>query len=167
MSESDSAEISYSSYIRPNRGGKYYSSTQQPLQATPYQPLSTSVVYPTYIPLPTVPPTSTPLGSPGWIGPGGGCKLWNYLSSSDLGNEICVYGKVVKFYATEEYGQIIRFSEEPGTFMVRGRNYVFDDIERGKCIAVRGIIQSANNQYLYVDIDDQQTTFSKLEVCSN
>ena len=76
------------------------------------------------------------------------------------GRSTCVYGRVVRVYEAAPYGQIIRFSAQPGDFLVRGENYYFEGVYVGQCVMLEGTIyQSAS--YLYMDIDDLSTELAE------
>lgn len=87
------------------------------------------------------------------------CIEWLQVTDSHIGKRICVYGKIVKINTTDVYIQIIRFSEHAGTFLVRGRDYLFDGIARGDCVAVVGRVAKYGS-YLYMNTDHGTELYS-------
>ena len=79
------------------------------------------------------------------------CLRWDRVTDANIGPSRCAYGEVVKFYSTEQYAQIVRFSDEAGTFLLRGRDYYFEGLKRGDCVAATGDIARDGN-YLYMEI---------------
>jgi hypothetical protein len=82
------------------------------------------------------------------------------VTDAQVGSIECVYGTVVKIQSTSTYVQIIRFSNEAGTFLVRGRIYYFQDLHRGDCVRVDGLVQR-DGGYLLIETD-QDTTHLRL-----
>jgi hypothetical protein len=79
------------------------------------------------------------------------CIRWDRVSDIYKGQQICVYGEIVKSYSTDVYSQLIRFSDHAGTFLLRGEYYYFEGIVRGDCVATIGVVQR-DGGYLYMDI---------------
>jgi energy-coupling factor transporter ATP-binding protein EcfA2 len=80
------------------------------------------------------------------------CLNWNSINGIHRGKELCVYGTIVKVGGTIKYPIIIRFSEEPGAFMIRGpyRGFV---ATKGQCIKAEGVVMK-DITYLYMDTEE-------------
>ncbi len=141
------------------------SASESPTSNTYYSPTATKVVRPT-----VRAPTSTPNRSQTTVAATqtavnrnntstnylSDCIWWNQVAKTHVGKQICVYGMIYKIQTTEQYIQIIRFSDNAGTFLVRGENFLFDGVDSGICVKVIGTVQNANGSYLYMD-----TTYTK------
>jgi hypothetical protein len=79
------------------------------------------------------------------------CILWSDVTDAHIGSEICVYGRVVKLAETGVYAQIVRFSDEAGTFLLKSRWYTYLGLARGHCVAAVGYI-SRDGNYLAMEI---------------
>ncbi|MFC2052833.1 HIRAN domain-containing protein [Chloroflexota bacterium] len=90
---------------------------------------------------PTERPTSTP-----------SCLHWKSVTGIHVGNHVCVYGRIVKIGVTTKYPVIIRFSEEPGSFMIRGQYRGFA-ATKGQCIKAEGVVMT-DITYLYMDTEE-------------
>jgi hypothetical protein len=113
----------------------------------------------TQIPSLTYVPTTVPSHTPTSIL--SNCKFWSSLTNSDVGNSLCVYGRVVKIYSTDQYRQIIRFSNNAGTFLIWDQND-FYGVSVDNCLAAIGIIhQNASSLYMYIS----GTTFYEYSGC--
>jgi hypothetical protein len=77
-----------------------------------------------------------------------------------------VYGQVVRVYSADPYIQIIRFSSQPGEFLLLGEFYYIDGIAVGQCVAVEGVVRQSSS-YLYMPIDDALKWTSGLSWCDN
>jgi len=104
--------------------------------------IPTSTPIPTLINIPTMVPTNTEILP--------NCILWSSLTSADVGNSRCIYGRIVKIYSTDVYRQIIRFSVNAGTFLIWDRN-VSKEVSVNQCIAAEGYIhQDASELYMEI-----------------
>lgn len=108
---------------------------------TTINPTVTQYQLPTSIP--TILPTSNfPEPSPTAIGIS--CVPWSTLTSSDVGYRRCVFGRIVKIYSAGDLAtQILRFSNDTGTFMIvaQGRgNPGYSGIQVGQCYAAVGYV---------------------------
>jgi hypothetical protein len=103
------------------------------------------ILYPTALPTDTISntPTSTLLN----------CILWSNLNNSDVNLSECVYGRVVKIYSTDQLAQIIRFSNEAGTFLIWSQYKYFPDVHINDCVAAVGYINQ-NVSEMYMDIEN-------------
>jgi hypothetical protein len=128
-----------------------------------YRPTSTSFPTPTHVITIALLPTATYISSPivlptstVW-----NCTLWSDLTNSDVGFSRCVYGRVVKVYSTDQYRQIIRFSNDAGTFLIWDQNDFFGVIV-GDCLAAEGTVhQNASSLFMYIS----GTTFKRVDGC--
>lgn len=68
------------------------------------------------------------------------CYRWDQVDDSYMGTRICVYGKIVKLQETGSYAQIVRFSDEAGTFMLWSKWFTYLGLERGRCVAAFGVL---------------------------
>ena len=89
------------------------------------------------------------------------CILWSSLTKYDVGSSRCVYGRVVKTYGTDQYQQIIRFSNSGGTFLIWDHN-ASHKVSLGDCIAAEGLIHQDPSE-LYMNISG--TTFYQYTKC--
>ncbi|NIM95048.1 MAG: DnaJ domain-containing protein [Anaerolineales bacterium] len=92
------------------------------------------------------------------------CIRWNKVSSMHVGRSICVYGRIVRIYEMGQYNQIVRFTDQPGAFLLRGEYYYFKDLRRDLCIAVVGTIERSES-YLFINIDDPGTQLYEYSDC--
>lgn len=87
------------------------------------------------------------------------CLRWDQVNDAHVESRNCVYGTIVKYCDSPPYKQIIRFSDEAGTFLLRAKYKYVNGIQRGECIHVKGmIIKTAG--YLCIDLDDPTTEVS-------
>lgn len=126
-------------------------------------PLDTSAAAPPYSPAQqSSPPTAVPTRSATSRSsatrtpvptsqPSPTCIAWDRVSDSHIGRTLCVYGRIVKQYETEQYAHIVRFSEEAGTFLLRGRYNYYIGLERSQCVAAISTVYRDGN-YLYMEI---------------
>ncbi len=107
------------------------------------------------VPTPIILPTTTPSAT------SSNCILWSSLTRNDVGNTVCVFGRIVDIYNAGEYKQIIRFSREAGTFLIWDReSYV--NLSVWQCIKATGIVhQDASELFMYVS----ETEFEQYSDC--
>jgi hypothetical protein len=79
------------------------------------------------------------------------CIRWDEVKDRHIGHRICVYGVIVKLQETSNYAQIVRFSEEAGTFLIKSRWFTYVGINRGDCVKAEGTIIRDGN-YLSMEI---------------
>jgi hypothetical protein len=89
------------------------------------------------------------------------CIPWSALTRNDVGDSVCVFGRIVDIYSAGEYKEIIRFSREAGTFLIWDReSYV--NLEVWQCIKATGIVhQDASELFMYVS----ETEFEQYSDC--
>lgn len=68
------------------------------------------------------------------------CIRWDQINDSHIGTELCVYGRVVKLQESDVYAQIVRFSDEAGTFLLWSEWFTFLGLTRGDCVAAVGYL---------------------------
>lgn len=68
------------------------------------------------------------------------CIRWDKVRDRHIGHRICVYGVIVKLQETSNYAQIVRFSDEAGTFLIKSRWFTYVGIKRGDCVKAEGTI---------------------------
>ena len=90
---------------------------------------------------PTERPTSTP-----------SCINWKSVKGIHVRKQVCVYGRIAKIGGTTKYPVIFRFSEEPGTFLIRGP-YIGFTGSKGQCIKAEGVVRK-DVTYLYMDTEE-------------
>lgn len=74
------------------------------------------------------------------------CIRWDQVNESHFGpTKICVYGRIVKLQESERYAQIVRFSDEAGTFMLWSEWFTYLGLDRGKCVAAVGYLTREGN----------------------
>jgi len=80
------------------------------------------------------------------------CLYWKSMTGIHERKQVCVYGRIAKIGGSTKYPVIIRFSEEPGTFMIRGpyRGFI---ATKGQCIKAEGVVMK-DITYLYMDTED-------------
>lgn len=81
------------------------------------------------------------------------CIPWYSVNDSYLNTYICVCGEVVKLYQTQQYAQFIRFSNEAGTFLIRGADRYFGDVSVGDLVCFFGPLRRDGN-YLYMEVSE-------------
>ena len=79
------------------------------------------------------------------------CIRWSDVSMSDIGKHVCVYGEIKKIETTNQYAQIIRFSNTGGSFVLLGENSWYDRIYIGRCIAAKGKVFISKERILAMD----------------
>lgn len=79
------------------------------------------------------------------------CIRWDKVRDRHIGHRICVYGVIVKLQETSNYAQIVRFSDEAGTFLIKSRWFTYVGIKRGDCVKAEGTIRRDGN-YLSMEI---------------
>jgi hypothetical protein len=84
------------------------------------------------------------------------CVHWASVSNNDVGHTRCVFGEIVKLYSSGNDVQIIRFSIEAGTFMVKSEYYYFPNISVGDCVSLEGVVQRDASS-LFMDINENST----------
>ena len=80
------------------------------------------------------------------------CIIWSSINKMKLGKSICVFGKINKIGSTTQYPIIIRFSDELGTFLIRGPSSKNPE-PRCTCVKVEGILRQ-DITYLYMNTND-------------
>ena len=133
------------------------SSSSSPTTASPIPSLTVRTLPPTRIP--TVRSSIYREGTVGSALTGDSCYSWDQVTDRLIGSLVCVYGTVVKLYDTDNYAQIIRFSEDAGTFLIRGTHYYFEEVRRGDCVMVQGVVRRDGN-YLLMVTDEDSTRLS-------
>ena len=74
------------------------------------------------------------------------CTPWDQINDSMMGlRGICVYGRIVKLQESERYAQIVRFSNEAGTFMLWSEWFTYLGLDRGMCVAAVGFLTRQGN----------------------
>lgn len=69
------------------------------------------------------------------------CIPWDRIDDSMMGLQgICVYGRITKLQETERYPQIVRFSNEAGTFMLWSEWFTYLGLQPGMCVAAVGFL---------------------------
>ena len=113
-------------------------------------PISTStpIPYPTSTPIPI---QFSPIPTITTIFDSMNCISWENLTKEDVGFTRCVYGRIKKIYSSGDYLQIIRFSENAGTFLVWDKTFYFKGISIGDCVAFNGTIKKDATS-LFMDI---------------
>jgi uncharacterized protein YdeI (BOF family) len=91
------------------------------------------------------PPTDTPTKTPSLFN-------WQSLQEKHVGLKLSIYGKIVKVNSTPKYPVIVHFSDQQGTFLIRG-SYMGFDFTPNQCIEVKGKIKE-DITYLYMDTND-------------
>ena len=90
-------------------------------------------------------PTERPTNAPS-------CLNWKSVTGIHDRKQVCVYGRIAKIGGTTKYPVIIRFSEEPGAFMIRGPYRGFD-ATKGQCIKAEGVVLK-DITFLYMDTEE-------------
>ena len=69
------------------------------------------------------------------------CIPWDQVDDSMMGRMgLCVYGRIIKLQETERYPQIVRFSNEAGTFMLWSEWFTYLGLQPGMCVAAVGFL---------------------------
>ena len=80
-----------------------------------------------------------------------GCIFWSQVNNSHLGKEICVYGYAKRWYSTDDFATVVRFSEDPNDFFLIDVIYVYDDFGPGSCVKTYGQVQKMGER-LYINM---------------
>jgi hypothetical protein len=86
--------------------------------------------------------------------PASNCINWLQVSTSMVGQKICVYGTVYSLYATEQAATRIKFTEKPNTFFLYDSNRVYPDLKQGDCVVAKEILQLFNNTIPYMAVSN-------------
>jgi hypothetical protein len=109
--------------------------------AIPATPIQTNTIKPLFN------PTNTKTIDNRFIG----CTDWRLIGDTDRNINKCVTGYIVNIYKTVPYVQIIRFSIQPGTFLIKSREYYFPNLQIGECIAGFGYVyRDASTFYMEI-----------------
>jgi hypothetical protein len=124
------------------------------VQAVPAHPTQVSTntkAVSTPVLIPTIPPAATQ----------NHCILWSLLTRNDVGDTVCVFGRIVDIYSAGQYKEIIRFSRDAGTFLIwDSESYV--NLTVWQCITATGIVHQDASE-LYMDIEG--TIFAEYKDC--
>ncbi len=80
------------------------------------------------------------------------CVRWDLISSSDIGDYLCVYGTVKEMDSNAYYATIIRFSQAPSKLIFVDAKYNYPDLSSGDCVMVKGTIMQLESN-LAIDIN--------------
>ena len=92
----------------------------------------------------------------------GRCVRWSMMNDKYIGNKKCIYGIVYDTFKTDEYDQIVLFSEQQGSLQLRGKSVYFEGVNPGMCLAAEGMIQGSA-ELLYMNL--AQTRLYYFETC--
>jgi multisubunit Na+/H+ antiporter MnhC subunit len=83
------------------------------------------------------------------------CMNWHKVSESYIGLVRCVSGTVLGVGTSNEFQQVIYFSEQKDKLVLIGRNEIYEDINAGMCIAIVGVIEEAEG-ILFMNLEKSQ-----------
>jgi hypothetical protein len=81
------------------------------------------------------------------------CIEWRQVSRVHLGKEICMRGIAKRWYTTDNFATVIRFTENPKDFFVVDSAYIYEDFGPGSCFQAVGIIDEMGDR-LYMEVTD-------------
>ena len=117
---------------------------------TPPPPTPTEIPSPTATikPTPTINRTATARSRATQTAEANPCIRWDEVDDSYFAaNPICVYGRIVKLQESERYPQIVRFSNEAGTFLLWSEWFTYLGLEPGMCVAAVGYLTRDGNLF--------------------
>jgi len=121
------------------------------------QPTATQLL-PTAAVLPTFPPaTPVPQGTPGEPQIAN-CLGWDEVTAEDVGQTLCVYGDLRRWFAADEIPFVALFSEERGTFAIVDREGIHYEVQPGSCIMVTGEVELMAGTRPFIDADGTPLT---------
>jgi hypothetical protein len=95
------------------------------------------------------------------------CIPFEILSQEMVGEEVCVYGEIVKWTSGAGYAAVYRFAEEEDFFLVRSLKYYIPGYEEGDCIGAVGEIQW-NGSYYFIEFgeDRDEVIMGEVDYCN-
>lgn len=105
---------------------------------------------PTEEPSPEPPPTETavPVAS-------GACRPWQDITIEDVGEELCAYGTVKRWFAAGDLPFVAIFSEEAGSFALVDRLRAHPEVTPGECIRGEGLVEVMSATRPFIDLRGQ------------
>ena len=94
------------------------------------------------------------------------CIPFEMLTEEMVGEEVCVYGTIVKWTSGGGYAGVYRFAEEEDFFLVRSVKYYFTVFVEGDCVGAMGELQY-NGSYFYIEFgnDPDDIKMGELDLC--
>lgn len=86
---------------------------------------------PTRIPTTRARPIATP-----------SCLPWQEIPHTAVGQRLCVYGIVKRWYRTPDFATVIRFTENANDFILYDTTYTFTELAPGACVKATGLVEN-------------------------
>lgn len=81
------------------------------------------------------------------------CIDWQDVNYNHFGKEICIRGIARRWYSTDYFATVVRFTENPKDFFVVDSAYIYEDFGPGSCFQAIGIIDEMGDR-LYMEVTD-------------
>lgn len=121
-------------------------------------PTPTSTLHPqvSSSPTPAVSPTigesETPTTlTPTPLPPQTGCVEWSEITMEEVGESMCGYGSVRRWFAVSDIPFVAIFSEEIGTFAIIDRTRAYPQVNPGECIKAIGLVEVMGGTRPYIN----------------
>ena len=79
------------------------------------------------------------------------CLPWDEITLDDVGNELCAYGSLRRWFEVTDYPFVALFSEEEGTFYIVDSVRSHRDIQPGECIMAEGVVEIMRGVRPFID----------------
>jgi RNA polymerase subunit RPABC4/transcription elongation factor Spt4 len=104
----------------------------------------------------TLTPAPTYSGTPGVLLPvtpsGPECISWENVTLDMVGETLCVYGDLKRWFQVTDIPYVAIFSEDPGTFAFIDREQTYPQFRPGMCITAQGVIEDMRSTRPFIDV---------------
>jgi hypothetical protein len=101
-------------------------------------------------------PAPTYSGTPGVLLPvtpsGPECVSWEEITLDMVGQTVCVYGELRRWFQVPDIPYVAIFSEEPGTFAFVDREQTYPQFRPGTCITAEGVLEDMRSTRPFIDV---------------
>ncbi len=101
-------------------------------------------------------PAPTYNGTPGVLLPvtpsGPECISWDEITLKMVGETVCVYGELRRWFQVTDIPYVAIFSEDPGTFAFVDREQTYPQFRPGTCITAQGVIEDMRSTRPFIDV---------------
>jgi hypothetical protein len=81
------------------------------------------------------------------------CIDWKDVNYTHFGKEICIRGIARRWYSTDYFATVIRFTENPKDFFIVDSAYIYEDFGPGSCFQAVGVIDEMGER-LYMQVTE-------------
>ena len=101
-------------------------------------------------------PAPTYSGTPGVLLPvtpsGPECVSWEEITLDRVGETVCVYGELRRWFQVTDIPYVAIFSEDPGTFAFIDREQTYPQFRPGTCLTAEGVIEDMRSTRPFIDV---------------